>query len=467
MNNEQKQLLKRIEEFSLDKPDVNLTFSQRLARENNWSIDYTHKVIKEYKKFIFLAVVAGHVVTPSEQIDQVWHLHLTYTRSYWDEFCLKVLQQTLHHRPTEGGQSENVKYDDLYRQTLNSYQKFFANSAPQDIWSSPHIRFGKDLDFKRINTQENWIIPKPNISFIIESIIHKTAKFNKTTTLVVSIFLIILITLGNTLPGLAENTPFYWDFLNINLDIQENGDLLVTEEQKYVFKDSHSPQRYRFINLDSIKAIKDVQVFEDNHLLPIETAIKGNKFWIEWQDYLDNHNVHTFVLKYRAIGAVVNKYGADRLDWKAIFPKRQSVINNSEITVNFPKSLVGKLKTYYAAGGNFKSDLIDNSAIKFTSLQSLSPGESASIKLIFPGNSLNFEPFDLSLALKTMPDFSENVVGYFIVGVIFMIFAGMVILFLFLFVSAITGNLPKGKSNSSGGWGGCSGGCSSGCGGGG
>ncbi len=160
MNSEQKRLFTKIQNFSFNKSDIDFTFSQRLARENNWDIEYTNRVIVEYQKFIFLAVVAGHIVTPSEAVDQVWHLHLTYTYSYWNEFCPNILGKPLHHQPTEGGNSEQEKYDDLYRQTLKSYQKFFDNLPPTDIWSSPDTRFSKDLAFKRINTEENWIIPK-------------------------------------------------------------------------------------------------------------------------------------------------------------------------------------------------------------------------------------------------------------------------------------------------------------------
>ncbi|MCX5952813.1 MAG: hypothetical protein NTZ40_04815 [Cyanobacteria bacterium] len=32
--------------------------------------------IEEYRKFVFLALVAGHQITPSDQVDQVGHLHL-------------------------------------------------------------------------------------------------------------------------------------------------------------------------------------------------------------------------------------------------------------------------------------------------------------------------------------------------------------------------------------------------------
>lgn len=97
MNVQYNKLYERLQTFSLDEPDAILPFSVRLARENRWSLEYTQQAIAEYKKFAFLAVVAGHPVAPSEQVDQVWHLHLTYTRSYWDEFCPNILRKSFHH----------------------------------------------------------------------------------------------------------------------------------------------------------------------------------------------------------------------------------------------------------------------------------------------------------------------------------------------------------------------------------
>jgi len=58
-----------------------LPFEARLARENGWCRAYTQRVIVEYKRFVYLAMTAGHVVTPSEEVDHAWHMHLTYTRS--------------------------------------------------------------------------------------------------------------------------------------------------------------------------------------------------------------------------------------------------------------------------------------------------------------------------------------------------------------------------------------------------
>ena len=163
MNLQQSELYQRIQAFSLDGPDANLPFSKRLARDNGWSAKYTQRVIDEYKKFAFLAVAAGHPVTPCDQVDQVWHLHLIYTHSYWGEFCPNVLQTPLHHEPTRGGHSEHDKFNDWYSKTLASYEQFFGQAPPADIWPSPRIRFERDIHFVRVNTQQNWILPKPAV----------------------------------------------------------------------------------------------------------------------------------------------------------------------------------------------------------------------------------------------------------------------------------------------------------------
>ncbi|MEM1253086.1 MAG: hypothetical protein AAGI69_11680 [Cyanobacteria bacterium P01_H01_bin.21] len=154
------ELFERLQAFSLDIESAEMPFSKRLARDNGWPVHYARRVIDEYKKFAFLAVVADHPVTPSDQIDQVWHLHLTYTHSYWEDFCSQVLQTPLHHEPTLGGDDENQKFDEWYRTTLESYEQFFDVKPPADIWPPPEERFGRDSHFVRTNTQQNWILPK-------------------------------------------------------------------------------------------------------------------------------------------------------------------------------------------------------------------------------------------------------------------------------------------------------------------
>lgn len=153
-------LWQRLDEFRLDLRDVGLTFSERAAKENAWSLPYTRRVIEEYKRFVYLAMRSGHVACPSDAVDQIWHMHLTYTRSYWEEMCEGVLNSPLHHGPTKGGSEEREKYFQLYNRTKASYEEHFGEKPPEDIWPSAEVRFGEDLHFVRINSAKHWVLPK-------------------------------------------------------------------------------------------------------------------------------------------------------------------------------------------------------------------------------------------------------------------------------------------------------------------
>ena len=120
--------------FQIDDPNSELMFSERLARDHGWSAEYARRVIEEYKRFVFLAMVAEHEVTPSHDVDEAWHLHLIYTRSYWDELCRKILGRPLHHVPTRGGPHERTRHSTQYLQTLATYAEVFGGAPPTDIW---------------------------------------------------------------------------------------------------------------------------------------------------------------------------------------------------------------------------------------------------------------------------------------------------------------------------------------------
>lgn len=160
MNLQEKQLWDKIQQYSLDTIDASFPFSARLMRENGWTKEYTLEVIEEYKKFMFLVAVSGHPVSPSDPVDQVWHLHLIYTKSYWDEFCYGILGTAVHHNPTKGGKSERQKHVKMYDQTAESYQRYFGTSQPTHIWVNTQDLF-KEIYYKRVNMHRNWVIAKP------------------------------------------------------------------------------------------------------------------------------------------------------------------------------------------------------------------------------------------------------------------------------------------------------------------
>lgn len=142
MNDSARDLRSRIEAFAVDgERGCALPFAERLARENGWTRGYAERVFAEYKRFLYLAALGEHAVTPSDAVDQTWHLHLVYTRSYWDELCGKLLGRPLHHHPTLGGPEERARFLSQYAATLDSYARVFGERPDPRIWPAPAQRF--------------------------------------------------------------------------------------------------------------------------------------------------------------------------------------------------------------------------------------------------------------------------------------------------------------------------------------
>lgn len=152
----------RLAGFTIGPENAQLDFIDRLARDNGWSRHFAERVVDEYKRFVFLGQVAGHPVTPSDEVDQVWHLHLTYTRSYWEDLCRDILGRPFHHGPTRGGEAEGAKFEDWYARTQKSYEEWFGSAPPADIWPEPSIRFGDAPFYVRVNTRRQFVVKKPD-----------------------------------------------------------------------------------------------------------------------------------------------------------------------------------------------------------------------------------------------------------------------------------------------------------------
>lgn len=126
-------LWQRIEKFPIDKPGTDFPLSKRLSKEQDWNLEFTLRVIQEYRKFLFLCVVSPHMVTPSLTVDEAWHMHLIYSWNYWVDLCVGTLRRLIHHQPSEGGGTEDDKFADLYQRTLALYASYFGE-PPVDIW---------------------------------------------------------------------------------------------------------------------------------------------------------------------------------------------------------------------------------------------------------------------------------------------------------------------------------------------
>lgn len=125
-------LMARLEAHSLESLGAPRSFVQRLAEENGWTLGYAQRVVVEYRRFVWLAMQGQAVASPSDAVDQAWHLHLCESRDYWGVFCPEVLGAPLHHEPSRGGDAADSAAQ--YAATLARYRERFG-PPPADIWT--------------------------------------------------------------------------------------------------------------------------------------------------------------------------------------------------------------------------------------------------------------------------------------------------------------------------------------------
>lgn len=152
-------LWQRIEQHDFE-PDQALNFTRRLARDKSWTMAFARGAVGEYRRFCLLTMSGSGVMTPSEEVDEVWHQHLTYSRDYWDVWCGAVLRSRLHHDPTEGGPEQDRYFRTRYPATLAAYERFFG-PPPEQFWPATHVRFGARPRFRTVDAARWLAMPRP------------------------------------------------------------------------------------------------------------------------------------------------------------------------------------------------------------------------------------------------------------------------------------------------------------------
>lgn len=181
--------------------------------------------------------------------------------------------------------------------------------------------------------------------------------------------------------------PFHWEFINVEIDLQENGDMLVKETQQYVFDSAYSDLRYRWIPLDGIDSIADISVTEDGKPLNIKTDIESDRQWIQWTRPVKGPETQTFVLKYRVIGGVAKHKEGDVLHWTAVFKGHSAPVNTTNVTVKYPLNLVGHVQSYQSA----IPKKLNSQAVEFVYEKPLLANQGFDVSVTFTGGILNMQ----------------------------------------------------------------------------
>ena len=184
--------------------------------------------------------------------------------------------------------------------------------------------------------------------------------------------------------------PFYWESIDVLIDVQQNGDMVVTETQTYVFTGPHDTERFRRIPLEKVDGITSVRVSQDGRALPSDTDVDDGQLWIRWSHLpLNPPEKATFVVEYRVLGGLHLDEDGDQVYWKALFKERDAPINNARVVVRLPESLAGQVSEYQSFGAKASSRRLDRRSIEFTLDDPLPPRRGLEVQVAFPHGLLN------------------------------------------------------------------------------
>lgn len=130
------QLWQRLRDFQIT-DDYSSAFINKLCQQQGWNRDFAEQALLEYKRFIYLAATGNTRVVPSNAVDQVWHLHLVYTQSYWQGMCDQLIGRPIHHHPSETDERSKQRNQQDYLKTLANYQQTFGIEPDTKVWPRP------------------------------------------------------------------------------------------------------------------------------------------------------------------------------------------------------------------------------------------------------------------------------------------------------------------------------------------
>lgn len=120
----------------------------RISKIYNYPLDYCEALLREAKRMLYLCVISGEAIAPSDRVDIAWHEMLMFTEFY-KQFA-KYIGGFIDHVPNpppehddpgperweEIQTSARTKYGETetYTQTKVNYKKYFGEEPSALYW---------------------------------------------------------------------------------------------------------------------------------------------------------------------------------------------------------------------------------------------------------------------------------------------------------------------------------------------
>ena len=109
----------------------------RLVYINGWKRRHALHAVRQYRKFLWLLVKYGDTqkISPSLDIDEVWHSHILHTEKYHDD-CQHIFGKYIHHRPEEKTTEASLQQNDVLQELFQcEFGEVLYEVVPSTKWA--------------------------------------------------------------------------------------------------------------------------------------------------------------------------------------------------------------------------------------------------------------------------------------------------------------------------------------------
>ena len=191
----------------------------------------------------------------------------------------------------------------------------------------------------------------------------------------------------------AQTKTLYWDRYIVDIDVQTNGDLVISEQQTIVFTGGSFTYGYRTIPMDKTDGITDIEISEgdrqytqssSNREFTFTADKEGNELVVYWYFPRTSGSKHTFTFRYTVHGGIkIDEKEGDSVFWKAIPPDHNYPINNAWVNVTFPEGVeYGDMVVYSTEA----ETIVSENTVTFMATEVLPAGQEMEVGVaIAPG----------------------------------------------------------------------------------
>lgn len=140
-------------------------FEEHIAKYNNWTMEYCRQVIQEYERFLSLKANNNIELSPSDDIDKLWHFHILCTELY-NSYCIEKFGKIIQHNPIDS--TDQQKRKQRLINTLNCYKQTYQLFINKKVWN---VKLDLEIDeveklqllqVEQIHPYVSYVQNKPN-----------------------------------------------------------------------------------------------------------------------------------------------------------------------------------------------------------------------------------------------------------------------------------------------------------------